>query len=388
MISITNLLSNGKLKTDSLRYSQERNISVLVLNVTNLCNLTCIHCYNSSIQNSAYNQRLATNSGNLTTDEIKLLIDDLSSLGAKVILFSGGEPLIRKDIFELGGYAFDKGIRPVLSTNGTLITKTVAKKIKKSNFQYVGISIDGTPATHNYFRGEKNAFEKSLKGLKLSQDEGLKTGIRFTITKINYKEIPSILDLVIKENIPRICFYHLVYSGRGSDLINEDISNKERKQTINTIIKKAEEMIKFNYPVEILTVDNPCDGVYLYLTIRKNDVKKAKKIYNLLKQSQGKSSGEKIGCVDCFGYVHPDQFWTHYSLGNIRSRKFSEIWNDNSDKILFGLRNKIKMLKGKCKVCKFFEICGGGFRVRAEAVYNDIWADEPNCYIADKEKLP
>jgi radical SAM protein with 4Fe4S-binding SPASM domain len=365
----------SKLPPDMLRFADDAK-PIVVWNMTRQCNLHCIHCY-AHAKDQPFE-------GELSTEEARAFIDDLAEFGAPVILFSGGEPLIRPDLFELGAYAKGKGLRPVISTNGTLIDEEAAVKIKEAGFQYVGISIDGLPETNDKFRVHEGAFDEAMRGLHFCHDNGVRTGIRFTLTRRNYKDLPEIMELMEKEGVPRFCMYHLVYTGRGSSLIDEDVPNEEKRDIIDFLFDKALEYEQTGRDVELLTVDNHCDNVYLYLTLKKEDPARAEEVMELLKMQGGNGSGYKIADVDNMGGVHADQFWSHYTFGNIRERKFSEIWTDLSDPVMYGLRHKKEVLKGRCGDCKWQDICGG-FRVRAEAVYGDIWHQDPACYLTDEE---
>lgn len=336
-----------------------------------------MHCYSQS-ENKTYPEEL-------TTDEAKIFIKDLAEFGAPVLLFSGGEPLLRKDIFELARLASDVGIRPVLSTNGTLITEETVTKLKTAGFSYVGISLDGIGETNDKFRGAKNAFKAAVEGMQKCTEGGVRVGLRFTVTKRNYKDVPEIFNFAEAENIPRMCFYHLVYAGRGSSIANDDLTHQQTREFMDYILMKTEELHKRGLNKEILTVDNHSDAAYLYLKLKEKDPKRADDVLRLLKLNKGNSSGIGIACVDHTGYVHPDQFWRHYSLGNIRQHKFSEIWTNNSEPLLNALRNRKAHLEGRCKICRFLDICNGNFRVRAEAIYGNMWAPDPACYLTDKE---
>jgi 12,18-didecarboxysiroheme deacetylase len=341
------------------------------------CNLKCIHCYAGS--------RDIQYKGELTTEEGKALIDDLASFGVPVILFSGGEPLMREDLPELAFYAKEKGLRAVISTNGTLITPEKAKIFKEINLSYVGVSLDGLRETNDKFRGVKGAFDAALKGIRNCKKEGIKVGLRFTINKKNAQDIRGIFELLEKEEIPRVCFYHLVYSGRGSKMIKEDLSHEETRQAVDLIMDLTKDMFNRGIKEEVLTVDNHADGPYVYLRLLKEDSDRAKEVYELLQMNEGNSSGIGIGCVSWDGSVHADQFWRQYSFGNVRERKFGEIWMDTSNPITTGLKNRKPLLKGRCAKCKWLNICNGNFRARAEAYYGDMWAPDPACYLTDEE---
>ena len=390
MIGISKLYCGAVEASDPLRYGRHSKDlpshllqfsadkkPVVVWNVTRRCNLRCVHCYSQS-EDRGY-------SGELSLDEGKSLIDDLAGFGSPVILFSGGEPLIRPDILDLIRYATQQGRRAVLSTNGTLITPAVAEKLKDIGLSYVGISLDGLQETHDAFRGFSGTFARVMAAIKNCQDVGLKVGLRFTINKRNFKDIPGIFDLVEEKRIPRICFYHLVYAGRGTDLINEDLDHDRTREVVDLILDRTRMLHDKGQPVEVLTVDNHADGPYTYMRLMKEDPKRAAEVLQLLQMNEGNNSGRGIGCVSWDGSVHADQFWRHHSFGNVRQRPFSEIWTDPSDELLMKLKEKKKHVKGRCAKCRWLDICGGNFRVRAEAISGDVWAPDPACYLTDEE---
>ena len=390
MIGISKLYCGAVEASDPLRYgrhSKDRpshllqfskdKKPVVVWNVTRKCNLRCVHCYSHS-EDRNY-------AGELSYDEGITLIDDLAQFGSPVILFSGGEPLVRPDVLELIQHAVDRGLRAVLSTNGTLITKMIAKKLKEIGLSYVGISLDGLDDRHDAFRGVQGTFLKVMKAIRNCMEMELKVGLRFTITKRNFGDIEGIFDLVEEQRIPRICFYHLVYAGRGTELIQEDLDNFQTRGVVDLILERTKRLHQIGIPVEVLTVDNHSDGPYTYLRLLKEDPDRAAQVLELLQMNEGNNSGRGIGCVSWDGEVHADQFWRHYSFGNVRRRPFSEIWTDSSDEFLTKLKEKKKHVKGRCAKCRWLDICGGNFRVRAEAVSGDVWAPDPACYLSDEE---
>jgi 12,18-didecarboxysiroheme deacetylase len=364
------------LPSHLLQFSEDKR-PVVVWNVTKACNLRCIHCYASADNRPSENE--------LTTEEGFRLLEDLAQFGCPVVLFSGGEPLVRPDIFDLIAYAVRLGLRAVLSTNGTLIDHALAKELKKLGLSYVGISLDGIGEVHDRFRGSKGCFEKVVQAIENCQKEGLKVGLRFTINKFNAEEIPKVFDFVEEMKIPRICFYHLVYAGRGTKLMEYDLSHEETRKWVDYIIDRTKELHDKGHKVEVLTVDNHADGPYLYLRMKREGNPRAEEVYQLLLMNGGNNSGVGIGCVSWDGEVHADQFWRHYSFGNVRKRPFSEIWMDTSDPLMAKLKEKKKHVKGRCAKCRFLEVCGGNFRVRAEAATGDTWAPDPACYLTDEE---
>ncbi|OPZ87377.1 MAG: Anaerobic sulfatase-maturating enzyme [bacterium ADurb.Bin429] len=301
------------------------------------------------------------------------------------MLFSGGEPLMRPDILELIRHARERGMRAVISTNGTLITPDLAEKLKEFGLSYVGISLDGLEETNDHFRGMKGAFRMALEGIRNCQVAGIKVGLRFTMNRRNVQDLNGIFDLLHEERIPRICFYHLVYAGRGTKLVKDALTHEESRAAVDLIMDRTAQLHRDGFPAEVLTVDNHCDGPYLYLRLLRENPARAEEAMRLLRMNGGNSSGIGIGCVSWDGEVYADQFWRHYSLGNVRQRHFSEIWMDRSDPVMDGLKDRKKKLHGRCAACKYLDICNGNFRVRAEAVTGDIWAPDPACYLTDAE---
>ncbi len=390
MIGISKLYCGTVEPSDALRYGRDSNKlpshllqfssdkkPVVVWNVGQRCNLKCVHCYSQS-KDIEY-------PGELNTKEAKAMLDGLAEYGAPVILFSGGEPLMRKDLMELITYAKDKGLRAVISTNGTLITEEKAEELKQFGLSYVGISLDGLRETNDKFRGIEGAFDDALQGIRNCLKLGIKVGLRFTINKRNAQDIPGIFELIEKEKIPRVCFYHLVYSGRGSRLMEEDLTHEETRNVVDLIIDKTKEAHDRGNKIEVLTVDNHADGPYIYQRLLKEDPKRAAEVLELLKWNEGNSSGHGLACISWDGAVHADQFWREYTFGNVRERKFGEIWEDKSNSLLTKLKDKKHHVKGRCSKCKWLDICSGNFRARAEAYYGDKWEPDPACYLTDEE---
>lgn len=368
---------SGDLPSHLLQFSMDKK-PVVVWNVTKACNLNCIHCYAGAGAGRPAVEELSNEDG-------VRLIDDLASFGVPVILFSGGEPLMRPDLNELASYAVGKGLRAVISTNGTLITEQRARELKGIGLSYVGVSLDGLEAVNDRFRGKSGAFALAMRGIKNSMEAGLKVGLRFTINKHNAEEISNIFDLLEKYRIPRVCFYHLVYAGRGSQMIDQDLSLDETRGAVDLIMDRTRLLHEKGFPVEVLTVDNHADGPYLYMKMLKEGNPRAGEVFELLKMNEGNSSGRGIGCVSWDGSVHADQFWRHLSFGNVLERPFSEIWQDISHPVMARLKDRKKYVKGRCAECRWLSICGGNFRVRAEAVTGDLWAPDPACYLTDDE---
>jgi radical SAM protein with 4Fe4S-binding SPASM domain len=397
MIGITRLYTGRNTPSDGLRYgiqhtdglrpqdivtmapppSAAERRPVVVWNVGRRCNLHCVHCYSDS-ENRAY-------AGELTTAEGMTLIDDLAAFEIPVLLLSGGEPLMRPDLFDLIAHARARGLRITLSTNGTLITADVAARLRALGVSYVGISLDGIGATNDRFRGHKGAFDEAMAGFRHCKAAGQRVGLRMTLTRRNCQDLDRIFDFIEAEEIDRACFYHLVYSGRGNTA--DELPPEVARAAVDTILRRTKDFADRGVPKEIFTVDNHADGPYLYLKLLEEDAARAEEVLALLRWNGGglHSSGVGVADIDFLGNVHPDQFWMSHTLGNVRERSFSEIWQDLSDPLLAGLRDRAPRLRGRCGACRWKDVCGGSFRVRALQVHGDPWAEDPGCYLTDEE---
>lgn len=379
MLSVSGLLS-GKARvhssrTERLRYSREPR-PVVVWNLTRSCTLKCLHCYNDS-QDRAFE-------GELTAMEAASLIDGLSAFGVPAIVFSGGDPLMRPDIFSLAGYAGSKGIRTVLSTNGVLIDKAAARRVKEAGFSYAGVSIDGGEETNDRLRGSKGGFRKALDGIRRLKDLGIPTGIRLTLSRSNIGELPFIFGLIENEGLERAYFAHLVYSGRGGAFSREDLARDETRAALDYIFSRAEDFMERGAATEVVTGSNDADGAYLYLKLKESDPEKAEAVRGLLSRRGGNTAGVNIACIDNLGMVHADQFWAGHPFGSVKERPFGDIWR-GPEPLLDALRDRKAHIKGRCRLCSFFDICGGGSRARAASAYGDFWAEDPACYLSDEE---
>ena len=365
-----------RLPSHLLQFAQDKR-PVVVWNMTRRCNLKCVHCYASAGGAAAPDE--------LTTAEAKDMIADLAVFGAPVILFSGGEPLLRPDLAELAAFATARGMRAVISTNGVLLTSERIAVFRDIGLSYIGVSLDGMEGTHDRLRGVHGAFAATLRGIRACRDGGIKVGIRFTISRRNFQDIPAIFDLAAAEQIPRICFYHLVYSGRGSALCGEDLSHAQTRAVVDLIMTRTRQLFKSGFPAEVLTVDNHADGPYLYLRLRRENPYRAAQVLELLRMNGGNSSGSSIGCISWDGEVYADQFWRNHSFGNVRHRPFSAIWTDTSEPLMAKLKDKARHIEGRCAHCCWLAVCAGNFRARAEAATGNIWASDPACYLTDTE---
>jgi radical SAM protein with 4Fe4S-binding SPASM domain len=351
---------------------------IVVWSLTRTCNLKCVHCYTDSDAVKYPDE--------LTTDQCKAVLDDLAEFKVPAVLFSGGEPLVRKDVFELAAYARNLGLHVVLSTNGTLIDAATAQRFKDLKFAYIGISLDSAiPSIHDEFRGVKGAFERTMEGFRHCVNVGQKVGLRLTLTRHTSQDLDRIFDFIEREGIDRACFYHLCPAGRGKSL--NALTPTDSRKAVDTIFNRTKDLIDRGKRVEILTVDNHCDGPYLYLKMLREGHPRAAQVLDMLRWNGGGrySSGVGISNIDFTGNVHADQFSMYRSFGNVKERKFSEIWRDTTNPIMAGLKDRLRLLKGRCATCRFKDVCGGSLRARAEVSTGDPWAADPDCYLTDDE---
>ncbi|MDH3232746.1 MAG: heme d1 biosynthesis radical SAM protein NirJ [Alphaproteobacteria bacterium] len=350
---------------------------VVIWNLIRRCNLTCKHCYSISTD--------VDFPGELSTAEVHEVMDDLRGFGVPVLILSGGEPLLRPDIFDVSRRAKAKGFYVGLSTNGTLIDETNIGAIADVGYDYVGISLDGIGATHDAFRRKEGAFAASMNGIRLCHEHGIKVGIRFTLTRDNQGDLPELLTLMEREAIDKFYLSHLNYAGRGNKNRGDDAHFRSTRAAMDLLFDTAFEHARNGTGKEFVTGNNDADGVYLLRWAAERFPEAADHLRAKLVQWGGNSSGVNVANIDNVGDVHPDTFWWHYRLGNVRERPFSEIWQDVSDPIMKGLKAQPRAIKGRCGACTQFDICGGNTRVRALQLAGDPWDEDPGCYLSDAE---
>jgi len=350
---------------------------VVIWNLIRRCNLTCKHCYSISADKDF--------PGELSTAEVCTVMGDLRAFRVPVLILSGGEPLLRPDIFDIARRAKEMGFYVGLSSNGTLIGKNNIDAIAEVGFDYVGVSLDGLNETHDRFRRKEGAFDASLAGIRLCIDAGIKVGLRFTLTQDNAHDLPGLLKLMEEEKVEKFYLSHLNYGGRGNRNRKADAHFATTRQAMDLLFDTCLERLQSGEPREFVTGNNDADGVYLLNWARERFPDKTEHLRQKLSQWGGNSSGVNIANIDNLGNVHPDTFWWHYTLGNVRERPFSEIWQDTSDPIMAGLKQHPRPLKGRCAVCAYQDICGGNTRVRAHQMSGDPWAEDPGCYLDDDE---
>lgn len=350
---------------------------VVIWNLIRRCNLACKHCYSISADHDF--------PGELTTEEVYAVMDDLKTFGVPVLILSGGEPLLRPDIYAISKRAKDMGFYVGLSTNGTLIDENNIERIAAVGYDYVGISIDGLRATHDKFRRLEGAFDASMHGIKLCQEHGIKVGLRFTLTQDNAEELPAILDLMDALDIDKFYLSHLNYAGRGNRNRKDDVVHQHTRRTMDMLFDRCWAGLQAGHVREYVTGNNDADGVYLLHWVQRNFPDQAEAMRARLAQWGGNASGLWVANIDNLGNVHPDTFWWDYDLGNVRERPFSQIWQDTSDPLMAGFKQQPRPVKGRCGECRYLDICGGNTRVRAWQLTGDPWQEDPACYLTDEE---
>lgn len=349
---------------------------VVIWNLIRRCNLTCKHCYSISADIDF--------PGELSTQEVFAVMDDLKQFRVPVLILSGGEPLMRPDIFEISLRAKEMGFYVGLSSNGTRIDDSNIGQIAAVGYDYVGVSLDGLRDTHDHFRQLKGAFDASWRGLELCRQHGIKVGVRFTLTQHNAHELPALLDLVAARDIDKFYLSHLNYAGRGNRNRKQDAFHQTTRQAMDLLFERCWQELQRGVVREYVTGNNDADGPYLLQWARRHVPDQVEALRQRLEQWGGNSSGQNIANIDNLGNVHPDTFWWNYSLGNVREMPFSRIWRDSADPLLRGLRQKPRPVGGRCGQCQHLSICGGNTRVRAWQLTGDPWAEDPACYLDDE----
>ncbi len=350
---------------------------VVIWNLIRRCNLNCKHCYSLSAD--------VEFPGELSTGEICTVMDDLKAFKVPVLILSGGEPLLRPDIFDISARAKEMGFYVGLSSNGALIDQAAADKIGGIGYNYVGVSLDGIGDVHDQFRRVDGAFDASMNGIRLLKELGVKVGIRFTMTENNVESLIGLMDLLDREEIDKFYLSHLVYAGRGNRYREDDAVHRTTRDAMDMIFERCWDYVERGVEKEFVTGNNDADGAYFLFWVRKHFPDKEDHIRAKLNAWGGNSSGVNVANIDNLGNVHPDTMWWHYNLGNVKERPFSEIWQDTSDPIMAGLKANPRKITGRCGGCDYFNICGGNTRVRALQLSDDPWAEDPACYLSNAE---
>ncbi|MEM5871936.1 MAG: radical SAM protein [Candidatus Aenigmatarchaeota archaeon] len=345
---------------------------LVVWNLTHACNLRCKHCYQDA---GGFLK------DELTTEEAKKVIDDFYDAGVVAIAFSGGEPLLRKDFFEIAEYAKKKGFYLALATNGTLLTRNVVKKLKKVGIEYVEISLDGFEKEHDGFRGIKGAWKKTCEGIKNCVAEGIDTCVATTITKHNYKNIKKFVEFLEVELKPnKFITFNFIPTRRGKNIVKDDIEPEEREELLkflySKLIDKSNKILIMSTAPQYARIalqfgDGSCVSTHF---VNKASMEIMRDKAKVLGEFIGGCGAGRLYCgLEPNGDVYPCVFMP-IKIGNIREQKLKEIWN--SSPILQKIRNRDEFLG--CGKCEYRYICGG-CRARAYAYFNDVQAPDPGC---------
>jgi heme d1 biosynthesis radical SAM protein NirJ len=372
-----NALAQGALVAAKPKPVMRGSGPVVIWNLIRRCNLACKHCYATSADIDF--------PGELDTGQVFEVMRDLKSFGVSVLILSGGEPLLRPDIFEISSRAKDMGFYVGLSSNGTLITADNIDDIDAIGYDYVGVSLDGMRATHDSFRRKQGAFDESLRGIRLCRDIGIKVGLRFTLTQDNALELPQLLQLMQDEEIDKFYLSHLNYAGRGNRNRDSDLHHRMTREAMDLLFETCWQDVQNGVRREFVTGNNDADGVYLLQWAQRRMPEHVETLRRQLLRWGGNSSGVNIANIDNLGTVHPDTMWWDYSIGNVKQRPFSEIWQDTSDPLMAGLKARQRPLEGRCAECRYLAICGGNSRTRAWQLTGNPWAEDPGCYLSDDE---
>ena len=350
---------------------------VVIWNLIRRCNLTCKHCYAFSADHEY--------AGELSLQEVFTVMDDLKAFGVPALILSGGEPLLRADIFEVSARAREMGFYTGLSTNGTLIDAPMARRIADAGFDYVGISLDGLKATHDKFRRLEGAFDRSLAAIGHLDKVGVKVGLRYTMTAMNGHDLPALLDLMQEVGAHKFYFSHLNYAGRGNIHRGKDAHHQATRAAMDMLFDRAWAAAQSGSMDDYVSGNNDADGPYLLQWVQAHLPQWEDALRARLVAWGGNASGQQIANIDNLGHVHPDTMWWHHDLGSVRERPFSAIWADTSDPLMAGLKAHPRPVEGRCAQCRYFSLCGGNTRVRAQQLTGNPWASDPGCYLTDEE---
>lgn len=349
---------------------------VVIWNLLRRCNLTCKHCYATSADSVFRDE--------LDTEEALKVIDDLHAAGVRVLILSGGEPLLRDDIFLLSDYAREKSFFVALSTNGTLINDGNIEQIAAARYDYVGISIDGLEAVHDDWRQLKGSFAASMHAIDLCRQHGIRVGLRTTLTQNNYPQIPALLALMREHDVQKFYLSHLNYSGRGKRSRKADAHHQMTRDAMHQLFEQAWDDVQSGRETDFVSGNNDADAVLLLQWVEARMPEHRDRLEQMLRAWGGNASGGGIANIDNIGDVHPDTYWWQHTVGNVRRQSFRELWLDKPEPLLTELRQHPRAVTGRCADCRWLSICNGNTRTRAWAEGN-LWGEDPGCYLSDQE---
>lgn len=352
-------------RSDPASGSDDRKAPALRLvawETTRNCNLNCLHC-RAAATRGPY-------SGELDTPAAFRLLDQIAELGRPIVILTGGEPLLRPDIFDIARRGTELGLRMVMAPNGTLITEAVALQMKAAGIQRISVSLDGsTPETHDRFRGVEGAFEGALQGIEKARQAGIEFQINTTITRANLEQIPRILALAERLGAVAHHIFLLVPTGRGKYILDQEITAEEYEQTLNWFYDQHDKT-----PLQLKATCAP----HYYRILRQRAREEGKSVsfesHGLDAVTRGCLGGIGFCFISHRGVVQPCGF-LNVDCGNVTETSFADIWRNSET---FQSLRRYEDLKGKCGVCEYRKFCGG-CRARAFEATGDILAEEPLC---------
>ncbi len=330
--------------------------------VTRTCNLSCVHCRAASVDRPYPDE--------LSTEECLQFLDDVASFAKPIIILTGGEPLLRDDIFTIARHGDNLGLRVTMATNGTLLTPELVQKMLDVNIQRVSISLDGANAeSHDAFRKVQGAFESSLRGIEMLKEAGLPFQINTTITKINLGELPAVQRLAESLGAVAHHIFLIVPTGRGRDLKNQEIDAAEYEKALYWFYEQRKRT-----GLQLKATCAPHYYRILRQRAREDGEKVTFKTHGLDAVTRGCLGGIGFCFVSHVGDVQPCGY-LEINCGNVREKSFREIW-EKSD--VFGALRDFKSYEGKCGRCEYVRVCGG-CRARAYEATGNYLGPEPLC---------
>lgn len=339
--------------------------------ITRRCNLNCVHCRSSSSLEIEGHP-------DFSLEEAKRVLDDIHSYANPVMVLSGGEPLLRKDVFDIAAYGTSLGMRMCIATNGTLVTDTICQKMKESGIKMVSLSLDGASAeVHDDFRNQPGAFDGTMNAIRLLNKHGIPFLVNSSFTKRNKEEAPKLYELVKKLGATAWYLFMIVPTGRGEEIMEELIPASE-----------YEDILNWHYDMEKeehdLLVRPTCAPQYYRIVLQRSKQEGEKFKRRSLKFSTGGSkgclAGQLICLIDVDGNVQPCSYFPKFA-GNIRKQRFKDIWEHSE---LFKDMRDFASYKGNCGRCEYVNVCGG-CRARAYAMTGDYMEQEPFCTYVPKK---
>ncbi len=354
----------------------DRHPPIVVWNVCRQCNQRCPHCYLAAGS--------VASPDDLDPTEAIRLLQGLAAAGIRVIIFSGGEPLLRPDLLTLVRCARDLGMTCHLSSNGTLLEAGMAASLREAGVSYVGISVDGMSGWNDQYRGMDGGFDLACRGLRNARAAGMRTGLRMTLTRRNSEQLADLHGFARALPVDRFYVSHLVYSGRGRRMATDDLTPADSRAALLRLFELADRLVTEGDPMATVTGANDSDGVLLRLWVQERfgDVA-GDAVERLLAARGGNRAGEGILAIDPRGRVHPDPLWRTVVLGDLRRQPLDQVL---LHPLLESLRHRETLLGGRCASCPWVTLCRGAHRARAEAITGSWWGEDPACVLTDAER--